>query len=299
MTRKTLQESVGDEKFNAMVARLQNTKFLGEVKRMLKEAKLDYTDVTAVNKIYEQIIISCEPYLTDEIAFKLETDKETEIFEISSAATASALTAGAYTNAGATNSEVSISTVRDYGLNPTWTRQFLERASWAVMEWQISEVAKAITKERLDYMIAVYLVDFGQSISGEHDHLDFDDFSAGMAAAEGADSHPDVLLCHPADYWNLLKDTEMISALYAGSDDVMRTGIAKTTWGVTIVRTSRMPEYMALLLEKKKAGALVIRRDTTVEPYERPEIDEYGFVEHNRYGFDSLMGCAITLISDC
>lgn len=302
MAKKTLKESIGDEQFNGMVERLKNTKFLSEVKRMLKESKLDYSDVSAVEKIYEQILISCEPALTDELAFIIDTDKEVEIFEISLAADATALGsggAGKYTNAGATNIEVPITCSRDYGLNPTWTRQFLERVSWAVMEWAVQEAGKAIIKERMDFMISTYLTDFGQKVDGEHDHLDYDDFIAAISAAEGADGHPDVLLCNPIDYWNLMKDEEMTSSLYAGSDEVMRSGVAKTTFGITIIRSTRCPEYMALLLEKKKAGALAKRRDVTVEPYERPEDDEYGFVEHNRYGFDSLMECAITLISDC
>jgi hypothetical protein len=301
-TRKTLKESVGDEKFGGMVERLKNTKFLTEIKRMLKEAKLDYDDVTAVNTIYEQILISCEPNLTDELALKVLTDKEVEIFEVSLAATATALGsggAGKYTNAGPTNIEVPITCSRDYGLNPTWTRQFIERASWDAMSWAIQESGKAITKERMDFMIDIYLVDFGQKVTGEHDHLDYDDFVDAIGEAEVHDSHPDTLLCSPRDYTNLLKDEQFTSLIYAGDDSTMRTGIVKTTLGVTVVRTSRMPEYMALLLEKQKAGALVIRRDVTVEPYERPEDDEYGFVEHNRYGFDSLMPCAITLISNC
>jgi hypothetical protein len=204
-----------------------------------------------------------------------------------------------FPDTGATSTPITIPTTRIKGVNPCWKREYLEDAVWAVMEWQTREAGKAIELEMMDFIIATYLTDFGQSITGDHDHLDFEDFTDALAEAEGADSHPDTLLCHPKDYANLLKDPEFVSSLYVGDDSVMRSGIVKTTFGITVIRSSRMPEYMALLLEHEKAGALVLRRDVTVEPYERPECNKYGFVASVRYGFDSLSECAITLISDC
>lgn len=295
--RKTLKEAKGDG-YEAFVEASKKYKVIIAAEKALKEAKLDAADISAVSKIYDEVMATCEPFLTRELALIIETDKEAEIFEVNVAATAGELTAGAYVTTGADTAERTVTVNRDYGVNPNWTRQYLERATWEVMAWQVRETTKSLELELMDYMIGIYLVNFGQSVAGEHDWLDWDDIVDAVAEAEDADSHPDVLLCSPRDYANLLKDDQFISSLYVGDDSTMRSGKVKTTLGMTVIRSSRMPDHMALLLEKEKAGALCVRRSVTVEPYERPEIDEYGFVISHRYGFDYLSQCAVTLISD-
>lgn len=300
MVKKTLKESIGETEFEALKAREMNFKACQVIKKLLKaEAKLDTADITATSNIYDQIILGCDPFLTRDLCRVVEVVEETTIFEVNARAVAGPLAGGVYPTTGADTTEVPITADRDYGVNAIWTRQYLERAAnFAVMSWQTIECGKAIETELMDFIIATYIADNGQHVDGEHDWLDWDDVILGFTAALNADSKPDVCLCSPSDYANLFNDQEFVSSLYTTDNDPMRTGKVKSTLGMEFIRSSRMPDHLALLIEKNKAGALCIRRDITVEPYERPEEDEYGFVVSHRYGFDSLNACAITLISD-
>ena len=311
MTKKlmeTIVKTEGQKVWDGIVAKASTNPYFIMVGKNLKKMKgetcLDSGDLTPLGDVYDQILLACEPYLTRKLAMVVTTDKVSEQFNISDIPEFGDMSEDedgceSFPIDNADAFPVTVLANRIKGLTHCHTREYLEDCVWAVEEWQIMQAGKAAETEIMDFILSQYLVDFGQSITGEHDHLDWDDVIDGYAAATGADSIPDTLITSPADYANLFKDQEFINSLITGSTDPIKSGIVQSTLGMTFIRSSRMPEYMALILDSQKAGALVIRRDVKIESYEDPRCNQYGFVASIRYGFDSLSECAITLISDC
>ena len=306
--KKTLKEALiekGGENYYVEKERETVTNpFFMAVKRGLKEC-LEVTDITPLGVVYEQVLVGCEPNILNELATIIHTDKETLKFELNVPAVADDIETDGecheYTGTQAETTEIDVPVDREKGVSPCWRRKYLEAAVWEVMQWQVREAGTAILTEQMDYMIATYILAATNAtnvLTGDGDGLEFDEFAEAIGAMEALDGHPDTCLVNPADYAKLLTDEKFTNTLYAGDDATMRSGIVKTTFGVNVIRSSRMPNHMALFLEKAKAGILVIRRDVLVEPWEYPDCDRYGFTASTRYGFKALWECASYLISD-
>jgi hypothetical protein len=254
--KEAITKEYGEDYWNDMEKRIMQNPFFRVVAKHLKEAKLDATDITALGKVYETVLEGLEPAVTRELALTIETDKKSVQFEINSGATAGSMSGGEFPSTGATTTEVTVEADRIKGVAPCWTREYLEDAVWEVLAWQVKEATKAIEKEVMDYMLSTYIsscVTNSYVTTGAGDGFSFTDFASLIASLESRDAHPDVVICHPENYAELLKDDKFISSLYAGDDKVMRSGVVKTTFGVTVIRSSRMPKGLVLALEKSDA----------------------------------------------
>lgn len=320
--KRTLKESVeigdklkeatirekGEAFYNARLERMRGNPFFQVVKRGLKKlaeaemTPLDNSDITAYGEVYAAVIEGLSPFLSREIAQVYMTDKPAETFHYSDTPATGDVSASTEQGDASEMTPITVTANRERGLTPKWNRSYLEDCSWAVLEQQVKEAGKAIEIDVMDFVISEYIagavaVPFVSSDLGGS--LSWAEFCAAVGAHEAADAHPDVLLVHPTTYGELLALDQFVSSLYVGSDEAMRSGIVKTTFGLTIVRSSRMTEGLGLLIEKARAGALVIRADVSIEPFERPEVNKYGFTARIRYGFDTIVPKATYLLSNC
>lgn len=251
--------------------------------RELKEAKLtgysdDGTPGAATVQALEQIIVGAKEYTpVEEFAKVFTADKATFLVPLGADGEAVAMSGGAFLNDPlvTTFATVNLDEGTEYGIEVSWTRAHLEDATWAVFAEQNAAAGRALASKLTE--ITTDVLSAGGTSTGSLASGTWADVVAFIGEVDVATYGPaDVFMVPVADYWLLMGVEQFTNSLYAGNDEVMRTGIAKTTLGVTVVRNSHCDEEMAL--NKDKAVALVMRRNITVEPFEYPNENKYGFI---------------------
>lgn len=277
LRNKTLAESL------AVDPAWANSQFF---KKFLKEAILEgnITDetpnVAATQELLAQIMMGAEAYTPLDFAHLYNTDKAQLLIPVGTYGTAVEISTGAFTNSPKTQAEVTINLDKEYGTTVTWTRAHLEDATWDVMSEQNQGAGYAI-QHCLHTLLLAALLDgatgatfVGAFATGYTTWLDWMTFLSKIDVAEYGPA--DYCLVPPSIYWQLLNMDQFVNSLYAGSDEVMRTGVAKTMFGITFIKTIDMAYPIAV--NSKKCIALAYRRQLTVEPFEHPELNQYGFI---------------------
>lgn len=298
----------------------------GRLRRTLKEARSDVlqgditdeTDATnALGEVYNQIIMGVEEHIPLDFARVFSTNKSELKIPIGTYGVATAMAAGAFTHAPKTSACVTVAIDEEWGHDVSWTRAHLEDATWDVLAEQNQGAGYGIQLALCDLLtVALEAVAAGSQARGAelaHNGIKTpaDAAFAGMTYAQflelvssldlagtGPCTH---VLVRPYDYWALLKNKEFVESLYAGSDEVMRTGVAKTMFGVTVLKVDGLTGSNALgsttnhaiAVNAKKSVALAYRRHITIEPYELPQSNSYGFIASVRAVADVLVPAAV------
>lgn len=326
MYMKTLKEAVladprrGQPEWDRLTELAGGQKFF---QKMLMEAKLegdisDETDDTdALGIVYDQIIMGVEEHIPLDFARTFRTNKSEIKVPIGTYGVATALTTGAFTDAPKTQACITMAIDEEWGVKVTWTRAHLEDAAWDVLSEQNQGAGYGIQLALCDLLtVGLEGVAAGSQASGaelahngretpagaDFNGMTWAQFVNLISQLDIADTGPCThVLVRPYDYWALLRNEEFISSLYAGSDEVMRTGIAKTMFGVTVLRVSGLTGSNALgsitnhavAVNASKSIGLAYRRDVTIEPFEHPELNEYGFIASVRACADVLVPASV------
>ena len=238
----------------------------------------DGTPAAATVQCLDQIVKGAELYTpVSEFAKIYEADKPTFLVPLGTDPEATLMSGGAFTNDPytVTFQTVELDENSEYGSEITWTRAHLEDAAWQVFSEQNAAIGRALASKMCQ--ITTDALSAGGTATGALACETWADVVAFLGEVDVAGlGPPDVFMVPVADYWKLMGVEQFTNSLYAGTDEVMRTGIAKTTLGVTVIRNSHCDEEMAL--NKEKAVALVMRRNITVEPIELPHENKYGLI---------------------
>lgn len=238
-------------------------KFMIEMKKKLLETEgtlqgaVDTeTDATnALGVVYNQIIMGVEEHHPLTYARNFNTDKMQLLVPVGTYGKAKQRAIGGTFAAGEkTQSPVTITLDTEYGVDMTWTKAHLEDAAWDVL----AEQNQAAGYE-LQLLLATKLcaeikgITAAASAGGAFvtqtatTAMTWAQFMNLLAAVDiGGTGPADYVLCTPARYWQLLALDQFVNSLYAGSDEVMRTGVAKTMMGVTVVRCHALADVTCL-----------------------------------------------------
>lgn len=247
-------------------------KFLQEARKrnVLKEAEgtlqgaVDTeSDATgALGEVYRQIIMGVEEHHPLDFARIYQTDKMQLKIPVGTHGIAVKRAAGGTFTAGEkTQSPVTVTLDQEYGLDTSWTKAHLEDASWDVLSEQNQNAGYAVQHKLAERLLReIQHIDIASLAGAAHiaianqSAITWAEFMALVGAVDIAGTGPaDYVLCSPKKYWQLLAHDQFVNSLYAGSDEVMRTGIAKTMFGVTVVRMSDMGDVVQA---KYDAGAV-------------------------------------------
>lgn len=284
--KKALAESL-----NANPKFINNRYVKAYIEKCRAEAKLlgNVTDdgtssVDPTLDFISQIIMGLEKYKTTEFARLFTSDKATMKIPLGVYGTASVKTSDEFTNSPKTQTELDVAFDEEQGTEVTWTRAHIEDAPWDVMAEQNEGAGYAIQVKLCNMLVTALAAIPSPDLAGGEEYdiadpLTYDLFRNMLKTVDVAGYGPaDYFLAPVAKYWDLLAEDEFINSLYAGTDEVMRTGIAKTMLGVTVIKISDVAAEQCFALNSRKAIALCQRRGLTVEPFEYPDINEYGFV---------------------
>ena len=248
----------------------------------------DETPAAAVtNEILNQILMGIDTYSSLDWVKQYTTDKATFSVPIGTYGVAVEISAGAFGNSPKVTSNEDFELDKEYGVEVSWTRAYLEDATWDVLSEQNQGAGYAIKKALIALCVApiaaLTTTLAGGGILDLSSAITWSEFTQLLERidTEGTGPATDVI-CAPAIYWQLLRLDEFINSLYAGSDEVMRTGIAKTTLGVTVTRCYELEADAIYAVNQKKGIGLVTRRTPTVEPFQYPDENKYGFIVSTR-----------------
>jgi len=401
--RNVLKEAVlsdpekGQPFWDGMCEKAKNQLFFRKLMKLMETEGTLQGDVdtesdatNALGVVYDQIVMGVEEYHPLDFARIFNTTKSQLVVPIGTHGIATKRAAGGAFAAGEkTTTFATIDLDEEYGLTVSWTKAHLEDATWDVLAEQMQGAGYGIQHKACERLLREAQDIDAASLAGgafvtiaSRTAITWAEFLAVLARTDvGGVGMADYCLVSPARYWQLLALPEFVSSLYAGSDEVMRSGIAKLMMGVTVIKVSDLGDAVQvkydggavanlvkdeaftnggegggtgvgfiggdacisgtfggtnkvglatlivtsgtildndvltgstsgativvdgtinnwadiIAVNKKKALALVYRRNIEVEPQEKPDENWYGFVASIRAKADALVNSAIAI----
>jgi len=181
-----------------------------------------------------------------------------------------------------------------------WTREFVEDATWNVMDNMVEKVGRALGERETEKVLALYgaIADGdlagGAPIAQGGTAMSFADVLKLHNAVRGENWRPTVLVVHETQLHQLLNDDRFIHAQYLPSaqTDIER-GIVTSVLGMKVQASTLVPNGIAYAIDTRVAAVMLLRRDVTVEDWEEPKTGKFGVRATTRFGLGVLRANAV------
>jgi HK97 family phage major capsid protein len=236
----------------------------------------------------------------------LPTNEAMERFPLDEKATAYRYAEGAATRLNAhKNSTVDIYTNILAEASEEWTREFLEDATWNVMDQMVEKVGRALGEEETNRIISLYgaIADAdlasGAPVSQGNAAMNWAGLVKLHNAVRSENWKPTVLAVNETQLHQLLNDDKFIHAQYlpSGQTDLDQAAITSVL-GMKVQASSLVPNGTAYALDTRVASVMLLRRDVTVEDWEDIKNGKYGVRATTRFGIGVLKGKAIAKMTN-
>ncbi len=187
-----------------------------------------------------------------------------------------------------------------------WTRKFLEDAPWSVLERQAAELGRAVGLLETEEVVGMFMRIPEDELAGGSEisvinsgKLGYEDVVNARKAVLKEMFHPDCLLVSVSREADLWKDDKFIHSFYFGEAADKQRGVLGSFLGLELIidNSGSVPDDKALIIDRKAAGILLIRRDLTISSYETMKDEVYGVMASERIGVDILRSKAVARIS--
>lgn len=186
-----------------------------------------------------------------------------------------------------------------------WTREFLEDATWNVMNSMVDKVGRALGEEETSQILGLYGSVADEDLAGG-EPLDQDgavmDWEAVVNlhnALRSENWKPTVLAVNETQLHQLLSDDKFIHAQYLPS---AQTSIDQATvtsvLGMKVQASTLVPNGTAYAIDTRVASVMLLRRDITVEDWEDIKNGKYGVRATTRFGIGVLRSNAIAKLTN-
>jgi len=186
-----------------------------------------------------------------------------------------------------------------------WTREFIEDATWPVMERQMEEAGRATADLETEKVLALYNgianadLAGGAPLAGGGTAMDWGKVTALWDAVQNENFSAKVLVLHPRQVTQLWRDDKFIHGFYFGEKaDVARGVLGDTYLGMKIVKSTKVVNGTAFAIDTDVAAVMLLRRDIMTEPYENPQTNLYGLVASERVGLGVLRSKAVAKMTN-
>lgn len=276
------------------------------VKMGLKEGF--FSDMAgALGRMHDVLVESAWPELIGRNLVTVRSTSETmERFPLDAGAVAYKCAEGAVTRlSGKKVSTVDIYTDQLAESSDEWSRDFLEDATWNVMDVATENVGKALGQNETERVIALYngiaAADLagGAELAGGGAVLSWAKLLELHNAVRGRNWRPTILAVNEMQLHQLLNDDKFIHAQYlpAGQTD-LEQGTVTSVLGMTIHATTLIPNGTAFAIDTRVAGVMLLRRDATVEDWEDVKTGKYGLRATTRFGLGVLRANAVARMTN-
>ena len=181
-----------------------------------------------------------------------------------------------------------------------WTREFVEDATWNVMDNMVEKVGRALGEAETNKILAMYgaiaNADLagGAPIDNGGQALNWSGVVKLHNAVRGENWRPTVLALNEVQLHQLLNDDKFIHAQYLPSEHVdLERGVVGSVLGMKVLASTLVPNGVAYAIDTRVAAVMLLRRDITVEDWEDPRTGEFGVRATTRFGLGVLRSKAV------
>ena len=267
-----------------------------------------FSDMTsALGRMHDTLVQAAFPELIGRnIINVMSTSEPMERFPLDVDAVAYRYSEGAVTRlSGKKNTTVDIYTNQLVDASEEWTREFLEDATWNVMDNMVQKVGRALALKETQAIIALYgaVADAdlagGAPINGNNAVLSWSGLLALHNAVRGENWRPTVLAINETQLHQLLNDDKFIHSQYFPSSETdIEQGSIGSVLGMRVQASTLVPNGTAYAIDTRVASAMLLRRDITVEDWEDVKTGKYGVRATTRFGLGILRSAAIAKMTN-
>jgi len=181
-----------------------------------------------------------------------------------------------------------------------WTREFVEDATWNVMDNMVEKVGRALgekeTTKILDLYGAILAADLagGAVIAQGNAVMDWAAILKLHNAVRGENWRPTVLVVHETQLHQLLNDDKFIHAQYLPSAQTnIEQGIVTRVLGMNVQASTLVTNGTAYAIDTRVTATMLLRRDVTVEDWEEKRSGKFGVRATTRFGLGVLRASAV------
>ena len=262
--------------------------------------------VGALGRMHDTLVAAAQPALIGRNIIKvLPTTESMERFPLEVNAIAYRFAEGAKTRlSGTKNTTVDIYTDIVAEASEEWTKQFVEDATWNVMNAMVQKVGRALGKDETQRILAAYAavaagdLAGGGEVAGSSAVLSWALLLAAHNAVDNADFSPKVFACSAIGKHQLLNDDKFIKSVYLPSDSVdMAHGGIGNVLGMSVQPSTLVLNSTAYAIDTDVAAVMLLRRDVTIEDWYDAKTEKYGVRASTRFGLGILRSAAISRIT--
>jgi HK97 family phage major capsid protein len=263
--------------------------------------------VSALGRLHDTLVQAAYPEMIGRNIITVRpTTEAMERFPLDEKAVAYRYAEGAATRlSGKKNSTVDVYTNVLAEASEEWTREFLEDATWNVMDSMVEKVGRALGEEETNTIVALYgaVADAdlagGAPINQGGTAMNWNGLVKLHNAVRGENWRPTVLAVNEIQLHQLLTDDKFIHAQYlpAGQTD-LEQGTVTSVLGMRVQASTLVPNGVAYAVDTRVASVMLLRRDITVEDWEDIKDGKYGVRATTRFGVGILRSKAIAKMTN-
>jgi HK97 family phage major capsid protein len=258
--------------------------------------------ISAIGHMHDTLVQAAYPDMIGRnIITVMPTTEPVERFPLDEKAVAYKYAEGAATRlSGSKNGITDIYTNILAESSEEWTREFLEDATWNVMNTMVDKVGRALGEEETNRIIELYgnIADedlaSGDVLEQDDAVMDWEAVVNLHNAVRSENWRPTVLAVNETQLHQLLTDDKFIHAQYlpAGQTDLDQATISNVL-GMRVQASTLVPNGTAYAIDTRVASVMLLRRDVTVEDWEDIKNGKYGVRATTRFGIGILRSNAI------
>ncbi|MCW4006166.1 MAG: phage major capsid protein [Candidatus Bathyarchaeota archaeon] len=263
--------------------------------------------IGALGRLHDTLVQAAYPEMIGRsIITVMPTTEAMERFPLDEKAVAYRYAEGAATRlSGKKNTVADVYTSSLAESSEEWTREFLEDATWNVMDVMVDKVGRALGEEETDQILDLYgaVADAdlagGAPIDKGGAFLDWNGAVKLHNAVRSENWKPTVLAVNEVQLHQLLSDDKFINAQYLPAEQTnIEQGSIGNILGMQIHASNLVPNGTAYVVDTRVAAVMLLRRDITVEDWEDIKNGKYGVRATTRFGLGILRSNAIAKMTN-
>jgi hypothetical protein len=267
-----------------------------------------FSDTTgALGRMHDTLVENAWPELIGRNIIAVRPTTETlERFPIDEGAVAYKYAEGAVTRlSGKKTSTVDICTDQLSESSDQWTREYLEDATWNVIDNALNKVGIALGQNETEKIIALYAgiaagdLATGAELAGGGAVMSWPQILNLHNAVRNENWRPTVLVINEMQLHQLLNDDKFVHAQYlpSGQTDADQ-GIITSVLNMKIQTSTLVPNGTAYAIDTRVAAMMLLRRDITIEDWEDVKTGKYGIRATTRFGIGILRSNAVSRMTN-
>jgi HK97 family phage major capsid protein len=176
-----------------------------------------------------------------------------------------------------------------------WTREYLEDASWNVMDRATQNIGNALGVKETEKILALYTAVLaadlatGADLAGGGTVMSWTKLLSLWHAVKSEKRRATVIALNDMQVAQLLNDSTFTNAQSLPSAQTdLEAGVVSGALGMKIVSSPLVTNGVAFAIDTRVASAMLLRRDVTVEDWEDVKNGKYGVRATTRFGLGVL-----------